>query len=380
MASFWDYAKGALNVVSPVSALVPKLQAPGSKGLLSKLTDSPDADIESQRKRLLQQQAAAAAGFAGQGERGYAAYGQQGQGALTGLQRLASGQDSVSAEQLRQGVQQGVAAQRSAAAGAAPANAAMAARTAAIQSGRLTSGLAGQQALAGLQERAQAQGQYAQLLQGLRGQDLNAALGSRQTAVTGYGAANAGTPAPSLVDKYGPLVQSAGSLIAASDRRLKTDIKSGDEAALKASAALQPYTFLYRDPRLGEGKQLGTMTDDLKRAGLGQAVIPTPGGEVVDGAKLALANTAMIAALARQQGASAGSRAGTGGDAARRPVPLEEARLAEDLLYKSAQSPSDARAIARPLQMARQRIQSPYTPSNLEAERWLSEYVNGGRR
>ena len=93
---------------------------------------------------------------------------------VQGLQAIANGQNSVSALQLRQSLQQNQAAQQSMAASAAPQNAAMAARTAAIQSGVLGAGLAGQQAVAGLQERNQAQQQLGSLLLGQRGQDLSA--------------------------------------------------------------------------------------------------------------------------------------------------------------------------------------------------------------
>ncbi len=93
------------------------------------------------------------------------------------------GQNSVAAEQLRQGLQQGLAAQQSMAASASPQNAAMAARTAAIQMGRLSGGLSGQQALAGLQERNAAAQGLGQLQLGQSGQDLQMGLG-------GYGLAN----------------------------------------------------------------------------------------------------------------------------------------------------------------------------------------------
>ncbi len=141
--------------------------------------------------------------FAGQAQAGYNNLtGQLGQSA-DDLRAIASGQRSVSAEQLRQALGQNQSQQMSMAAGASPMNQAMAARTAAIQSARLGSGLAGQQAVAGLQERNQAQQALGQLLLGQRGQDVNATLG-------GYGASNqayAGTIDPnkdkSWWDKYG---------------------------------------------------------------------------------------------------------------------------------------------------------------------------------
>lgn len=177
------------------------------------ITADPGGDAEKKRKAQLYGLADEAGAFANRSQRGYAAYGRQGQSALAGLQATANGQNSIAAEQLRQGVQQLQAQQQSIAAGASPQNAAMAARTAAIQSARLGSGLAGQQALAGLQERQQAQQAYASLLQGLRAQDLQAALTSRQNAMSGYSAGNSGAPEKSWLDKYGPTILAGASLV-----------------------------------------------------------------------------------------------------------------------------------------------------------------------
>lgn len=269
------------------------------------LQKDPGAAAEAQRKQQLYGQAQRAGGFADQAQQSYNQYGQQGQGALSGLQAVANGQNSVSAEQLRQGNQQAMAQQQSMAAGAAPQDQAGAARTAMIQMGRSSSGLAGQQAIAGLQERNQAQGQYGQLLQGLRGQDLNATLGSRQTAVTGYGAADAGAPEKSNIDKYGNAI--IGGLASVfSDRRLKKNIRDGDDAANRAIKGMKSYLFGYKDEAHGKGDQVGVMAQDLERAGLGHAVIDTPRGKMVHGAKLATANTGMIAAMGRRLAALEG--------------------------------------------------------------------------
>lgn len=263
--------------------------------------DGPsDEDI---RKKKLSQQSLLAGRFANDAQRNYTEQTARGYQALRALQRQASGQDSISAEQLRQGLQQNLAAQRSLAAGASPRNSALAARTAAIQSGRLGAGLAGQQALAGLQERQQAEQQYAQLLQGLRSQDLNAALTSRGQALGGYGAANAGPQPKSFIEEYGPAIQGIASAYASSrsDRRAKTDIKDGSEAADEAIRALDSYTYRYKDEeRDGKGTRLGIMAQDLEKAGLGHAVFDTPTGKMVHGAHLATANTAMISALGRR--------------------------------------------------------------------------------
>lgn len=119
--------------------------------------------------------------IAGQAQQGYNAAGQQ-LGQVTGqLQRQASGQDSLSQLQLGQALAQNMSAQRSMAASASPGNQAGAARTAAIQNARMSSGLAGQQAVAGIQERAAALQMLGQILGQERAQGLQGALG-------GYGA------------------------------------------------------------------------------------------------------------------------------------------------------------------------------------------------
>lgn len=263
---------------------------------------SPFPTSDELRKRLLSQQGGRAGMFADQSQQRYEQYGQQAGGALAGLQAQANGQNSVSALQLRQGLQQNLAAQRAQAASAAPQNAAMAARTAAIQSSRLGAGLAGQQAVAGLQERNQAQQNYGQLLQGLRGQDLNAATSGRAAAANAYGAGSSGPPAPGWWDQNGKYVTAGATALGAaiSDRRLKRDIRDGDESADKAIKGLRSFMFRYKDDQHGKGDQLGVMAQDLERAGLKHAVIDTPIGKVVHGAKLATANTAMISALGRR--------------------------------------------------------------------------------
>lgn len=265
------------------------------------------------RQALLAQQGSLAGKFANQAQQGYNAYGQQGNAALAQLQAQAQGQNSVSAEQLRQNLGQLQSQQMSMAAGASPRNAAMAARTAQIQSGRLGYGMSGQQALAGLQERNQAMGQYANLLQGLRGQDLNAALTSRQTAETGYGAGMTGAPQKTWIETYGPAIQGGLSAIAASgrsdpnqggaaasDRRLKTSIRDADADMAKAATKIPAFAFRYKNERYGAGEQKGVMAQDLEKVGLGHAVVDTPRGKMVHGAKLATSNTAMIGALARR--------------------------------------------------------------------------------
>jgi hypothetical protein len=116
---------------------------------------------------------------------------------------IASGKDSLSGEQLRQGLQQNLSTQRSMAASAAPRDAAMAARTAAIQGGRMGYGMSGQAALAGIQERASARDQLTRMLMEQRQQELQAALQARQNAISGYGGV---TPEQSGLEKMQPLI------------------------------------------------------------------------------------------------------------------------------------------------------------------------------
>jgi len=138
-------------------------------------------------RQALSGQAAASGAFADQGQQGFANLGAQGQGVIDALKAQANGQNSVSALQLQQALGQNLAAQQAQAASASPQNAAMAMRLAAMNSARLGTGLAGQQAVAGLQERNQAQQNLAQFLNQQQNMQLQAALQGRATAASGYG-------------------------------------------------------------------------------------------------------------------------------------------------------------------------------------------------
>lgn len=138
-------------------------------------------------KKDLRIQSRGAADFANESQAGMRYRTGQMQGVIGQLQDQASGENSLSAEQLRQSLGQVLGGQRSMAAGARPGNAAMAARTAAIQGGRVGSGLAGQQALAGIAERNAATQSLGGILGQMRGQDLQGALGSRGQAIGGFG-------------------------------------------------------------------------------------------------------------------------------------------------------------------------------------------------
>lgn len=109
------------------------------------------------------------------------------------LGAVANGQNSVSAEQLRQGLQQSQAQQMSMAAGAAPQNQAMAARTAMMNAGNAASGMMGQQAVAGLQERQGALNTMAQLQAQQAQMNMQGALGAYGGVNQAYGSI-LGTP------------------------------------------------------------------------------------------------------------------------------------------------------------------------------------------
>jgi hypothetical protein len=207
----------------------------------------------------------------------------------------AAGRNLISAEQLRQGLQQNLAAQRSMAASAAPRDAAMAARTAAIQAGRLGSGMSGAAAVAGMQEAANARDSLANLLTQQRQQELQASLGARQNAIGAFGGVK---PEGSTLDKWGSaIIGGIGAGAQLSDRRAKMDIRDGSKESENIVNGLKSFSYRYKDRKHGEGPQLGVMAQDLERVGLKHAVRNTPEGKAVDGARLSTANTALIASL-----------------------------------------------------------------------------------
>lgn len=134
------------------------------------------------------------AGMSGQAG-GAAAQGDAGYGRMTGelngdrrfLQEQRSGQHSLAAEQLRQGLEQQQGQLAGMAAGARPGQQPMAARTAMMSMGRAGSAMAGNAQMARIAEQNAA----AQTLAGLnlqqRGQDINYSTGQRGLGIQGYG-------------------------------------------------------------------------------------------------------------------------------------------------------------------------------------------------
>ena len=237
--------------------------------------------------------------FGDRGAGGFYRTGQDMQRLQQQLEARASGQaPSLSGEQLRQNLQRNLSSQRAAAASARPGNQAMAARNAAQQMGRLQAGLAGQQAMAGIAERQAAQAALQNLLERQRQQDLAAAqfgYGGIESARTQRFGSLTGTPTrgEGQLGLLGGIVGAA----AKSDKRAKTNIRDGGRAADEFLRQLKAHTYDYKDPKDGPGTQLGIMAQDLEKSKLGKAaVIDTPQGKMVHGARLA---TQLAAALAR---------------------------------------------------------------------------------
>lgn len=165
-------------------------------GKLSDPTKDPTADA---KRAALNQTGDASNAFAGVGEQGYQNMSAEAQRARDQLAKYARGEESLSREQLRQGLQSNMSQQRSMAASASPANGPMAALMAAQNMGRMGAGMSGQAAMAGIQERKAAQDALANMIMQQRQQDAQVALGSRNTAVGAFGGV---TPQGSALDRW----------------------------------------------------------------------------------------------------------------------------------------------------------------------------------
>jgi hypothetical protein len=207
------------------------------------------------------------------------------------------GQNSVSAEQLRQGLQQQLAQQQSMAASANPNDSAMAARNAAMNMGQASQALAGQQATAGLQERNAAAQQLGQLQLGQLGTNAQTALGGFNAATGAYGAALS-NPQKTVGGFVGGLLGGAagGGAALLSDKRAKKGMKNADVDAKRLLDGLRPVSYKYKDARNGVGKQLGITAQDLAK-GLPSAVVDSPRGKMIDTAKLSAGLAAGLASI-----------------------------------------------------------------------------------
>lgn len=256
-------------------------------------------------------QGQAAQDFAQHGELGFRRYGGELDAVSRQLLGQTQGQGLVSTEQLRQGLQQNLAAQQSMAASARPENQAMAGRTAMIQGGRMAAGMSGQAALAALQERDLAQRLLSQNQQAQLEANLRAALESRRTAGQAFGQVedqrasrfNTISGQPTDLQRGGQVaagaVRGIGSVASwFSDRRLKTDVLPADEDAKEFMDSLKAYRYRYKDQKHGQGEKLGIMAQDLEKSKMGRrAVRETGEGKAVDLADMASALAAGTANL-----------------------------------------------------------------------------------
>lgn len=219
------------------------------------------------------------------------------------LRRRAMGQDSLSAEQLRQSYQQLAGQQMGLAAGARPAMGAAAARQASMNVANAQAGMAGQQAIAGIQERAAAEQQLGNAILGARNQALQGALGGQQNAIGGYnnieqartGRYQAVAGQPTEGEQLLSMAGGVAGMFGLSDRRAKKKIRRAEREAEALMETVKPYKWEYKDPANGEGEFVGIMAQDLERSKAGRrAVVDTPRGKMVDGARLATAIAATL--------------------------------------------------------------------------------------
>jgi hypothetical protein len=181
-------------------ALVPGSGRTGAEGPARWAKGADDRPGEEEQRQGLMNQAQQAGDFANYGQGQFAGTTGEAQEARNYLRDLAMGKNSLSAEQLRQGLQQQQAQMQSMSQGGPASAAPMNARTAMLGAGRASSAMAGNQAMAGIAERNAAQKAWADAILGARQQDLQASLGSRQNAISGYGGI---TPGQSWLDSWG---------------------------------------------------------------------------------------------------------------------------------------------------------------------------------
>ena len=90
----------------------------------------------------------------------------------------------------------------------------------------------------------------------------------------------------------------SGIAMAASDERLKTDIKDGSQKLTEFVRALSASEYRYKDKKHGEGTYISPMAQELEKTELGKdMVIDTPEGKMVNYARAAgsmLSATAML--------------------------------------------------------------------------------------
>ena len=99
-------------------------------------------------------------------------------------------------------------------------------------------------------------------------------------------------PADKITEMAGPIAAIAGMF---SDINTKENV--GNPEVDQFLDALTPYSYDYKDPAMGEGRQLGVMAQDVEQGGeIGESmVIETPQGKALDGKKMMSAAMASLA-------------------------------------------------------------------------------------
>lgn len=312
-----DWAQSAYDKVSGAygdfkQALANDEYASSPQGQFQARLDAAQPYAVPDPNGLLSREAGQAGRFADTGEQGFASRGADWNKTMDFLGQQMRGENSLAAEQLRQGLQQGMSQQQAMAAGARPGNQLAASRQAMMNAGQMASGLSGQQALAGIQERNAAANALGNMQGQARQQELQAALQGRQNALAGYGkiedartsryGATVGAPYPgditSKQDRFLGLIGSGlGALGMMSDKRLKKDIETVEDPE-EFLEALKAYKYRYKAERHGKGDQFGIMAQDLEKSKTGKAtVVDTAEGKMVDTRKLATALAAASSSM-----------------------------------------------------------------------------------
>jgi hypothetical protein len=207
------------------------------------------------------------------------------------LQAIASGQQQGAGELAAQRqVQNALAAQQAQAHMARGANSALAFRNAANNAAGIGLSGAGMSQQAAMQDQQAAQNALTGALGQGRGQDLsmagqNASLrqnqyGQNLGALTGLNGQQLGAQGQAMGATLGQqgimggLLGAAGTVIAASDENLKTDISDAGADIDEMLSNLTAKTYRYKDEaKYGEGPRAGIMAQDLQKSKAGSALV-----------------------------------------------------------------------------------------------------------
>ncbi|MGL4527299.1 MAG: tail fiber domain-containing protein [Aestuariivirga sp.] len=247
---------------------------------------------------------------------------------LTGrLGAVASGQQAGAGElAVNRQIGQANAAQMSAARAARGANSALASRNAARNQADIGLAGAGQAAAAQLQDQQSANAQLGQTFGQIRQGDIDIAVENMRAKLAQAGMndqqqiaaigqqlgwdqarinAELQRAAIAAGDKgmLPGLLQAgaqAGATFAASDERLKKDIRDGGDDADEMMRQLRPRSYRYKDEsKWGSGERLGIMAQDLKRSKMGALTMIPVDDEGHMGFDLGKAASAALASVAR---------------------------------------------------------------------------------